>query len=69
VVGGAILDHYSAALGDIAEVGFTAYWQREFRPYLRAAAEHFSPERTSLTDRLFGRGPESRSSVRNPDLE
>jgi hypothetical protein len=55
IVGGALLDHYSKALGDIAETGFTSYWKGEFRPYLRAAAEQFVPEHRSLTERLFRR--------------
>jgi len=55
VVGGAILDHYSEALTDIGNVGFGRYWQREFRPYLRAAAAHFSPDHTSFTERILER--------------
>jgi hypothetical protein len=54
-VGGPILDHYSAALQEIAKTGFTAYWAREFRPYLRGAAEQFAPGRVSLTERLLRR--------------
>jgi hypothetical protein len=54
-VGGAVLDHYTAALEEIARTGFTAYWIREFRPYLRAAAEQFAPDRESLTERLLRR--------------
>lgn len=60
-VGGAILDHYTAALEEIAHTGFMAYWVREFRPYLRAAAEQFAPNRESLTERLL-----RRSRRRNP---
>jgi hypothetical protein len=55
VVGGALLEHYSMTLGEIERNGFAAYWKREFRPYLRAAAEQFSPERVSLTERLIRR--------------
>jgi hypothetical protein len=32
-----------------------AYWAREFRPYLRAAAGQFSPAHRSLTERLLQR--------------
>jgi hypothetical protein len=53
MVGGAILDHYSAALEEVSRAGFTGYWKREFRPYLRAAAVQFAPEHPSLTERLF----------------
>jgi hypothetical protein len=53
VLGEAILDHYSDTLAEMSKTGFAAYWTREFRPYLRAAAEQFAPERRSLTYRLF----------------
>jgi hypothetical protein len=54
VLGESILDHYSATLTEMSKTGFTAYWTREFRPYLRAAAEQFAPtRRATLTDRLF----------------
>ena len=53
VVGGALLDHYSQTLGEISQTGFVEHWTREFRPYLRAAAEQFAPGRKSLTERLF----------------
>jgi hypothetical protein len=53
ILGGAILDHYSACLEQISRTGFAAYWKQEFRPYLRAAAVQFAPEHQSLTERLF----------------
>jgi hypothetical protein len=53
IVGGAILDHYSATLEEISRTGFSGYWRREFKPYLRAAAMQFAPEHGSLTERLF----------------
>ena len=53
VVGDAVLEHYSTTLREIAVTGFPAYWKHEFRPYLRAAAEQFAPEHSSLTERLF----------------
>ena len=53
VVGEAILDHYGEALKEIGNAGFGRYWQREFRPYLRAAAEHFSPDHSSFTERML----------------
>ena len=55
VLGDTILDHYTAALGEIARTGFFAYWSREFRPYLRGAAEQFAPEHESLTERFLKR--------------
>jgi hypothetical protein len=50
VLGEAILDHYTDVLTDIQTTGFIEYWQREFRPYLRAAAEQFTPGKESLTE-------------------
>jgi hypothetical protein len=55
VVGEVILDHYSQTLDEISQTGFVEYWKREFRPYLRAAAQQFAPGRKSLTERLLRR--------------
>jgi hypothetical protein len=55
VLGGAILDHYVQALAEISRTGFFAYWKREFRPYLRAAALQFAPQHETLTERLLRR--------------
>ena len=46
-----LLDHYAKTLAEIHERGFAAYWAEQFRPYLRAAAGHFSPTQRALTDR------------------
>jgi hypothetical protein len=56
VLGDAILDHYVETLAAIRKAGFVAYWAQEFQPYLRGAAEQFSPEKVSLTERLLRRG-------------
>jgi len=56
VLGDTILDHYMASLGEIGRTGFFAYWSREFRPYLRGAAEQFAPDHESLTEKLLKRG-------------
>ena len=53
VLGDTVLNHYTAALTEIARAGFFEYWSREFRPYLRGAAEQFAPGRESLTERLL----------------
>ena len=53
VLGEAILDHYTNALAEIGRAGFLGYWAREFRPYLRGAAEQFAPGHESLTERLL----------------
>jgi hypothetical protein len=55
VLGAAILDHYAEALKEIGQTGFLNYWAREFRPYLKGAAEQFAATHVSLTDRLFER--------------
>jgi hypothetical protein len=55
VLGEAILDHYTEVLSEIQREGFGVYWQREFRPYLRAAAEQFAPERESWTEKWLWR--------------
>lgn len=60
IVGGAVLDHYSATLGEIERTGFVAFWKREFRPYLRAAAEQFAPEHLSMTERFMRKRTGSR---------
>jgi hypothetical protein len=49
----ALLDHYRQTLGEIQQVGYLAYTGRQFRPYVRAAVDQFSPKRTTLTQRLF----------------
>ncbi len=53
VVGDGLLTHYKEALGEISRTGFLEYWKREFRPYLRAAAEQFARSRQSSTERLL----------------
>jgi hypothetical protein len=55
VMGGAILDHYSESLKEIAKTGFGAYWAREFRPYLHGAAEQFARDHESATERWLSR--------------
>lgn len=53
VLGSAILDHYAESLEEISRTGFMAYWTREFRPYLRAAALQFAPQHETWTERLL----------------
>ena len=50
-----LLDHYDNTLKEIRQVGYVAYWTREFRPYLRAAAKQFSASHRSLTERFLDR--------------
>ncbi len=50
-----MLDHYERAIGEIRETGYVAFWSREFRPYLQAAARQFSTSHGSWTERLLKR--------------
>ncbi len=52
-VAAALLDHYSETLKEIRKTGYLAYWTREFRPYLRAAASQFSPRRKTISGSLW----------------
>jgi hypothetical protein len=52
VFAAALLDHYRQTLSDMREVGYLAYAGRQFRPYVRAAVDQFSPKRRTLTQRL-----------------
>ncbi len=56
IFAGVLLDHYSATLAEIRGAGYAAYWVREYRPYLKAAAAQFSPRRKTLTERVLRRG-------------
>ncbi|MFN2421504.1 MAG: hypothetical protein ABR527_09040, partial [Gemmatimonadota bacterium] len=49
----ALLDHYRETLGEIKQVGYSAYTSRQLRPYVRAALDQFSPNRLTLTQRLI----------------
>ena len=55
LLGESLLGHYRSTLDEIHRTGYLQYWVREFRPYLRAAAEQFSPRRPTLTQRLIDR--------------
>jgi hypothetical protein len=48
-----MLDHYSQTLHEIQQAGYLAYAARQFRPYVRAAVDQFSPKRRTLTQRLI----------------
>jgi hypothetical protein len=51
----ALLDHFRQTLSELEQVGYLAFAARQFRPYVRAAAAQFSPERQTLTDRALAR--------------
>ncbi len=52
---GTLLEHYRNTLSEISDVGFLRYWTQQFRPYLQTAASQFSPQHSSLTERLLGK--------------
>jgi hypothetical protein len=60
VVAAALLDHYKQTLTEIRQVGYLPYAGRQFRPYMRAALEQFSPKRRTLTQRLLEKLPRTR---------
>ncbi len=55
-----LLDHYRETLNEIQQVGYLTYAGRQFRPYMRAAADQFSPKRRTLTQRLLEKLAERR---------
>ncbi len=57
IFGAAILDHYGQTLDEIRRVGYVKFAVRQLQPYVRAAANQFSPSRTTLTQRLLDKIP------------
>jgi len=55
VLAASLLEQYRATLGELRQVGYTAYATRQLRPYVRAAVSHFSPVKSTLTERLLDR--------------
>ena len=55
IVAVALLDHYSQTLAEIRRTGYAAFATRQFAPYVRAARDHFSPGKKTLTERLLRR--------------
>jgi hypothetical protein len=55
IVAVALLDHYSQTLAEMRETGYAAFATRQFGPYVRAAADQFSPKRSTLTERVLGK--------------
>jgi hypothetical protein len=49
----ALLDHYRHTLSEIRQVGYVGYAGRQLRPYLRACVNQFSPERSTVTQRVI----------------
>ena len=61
ILAAALLDHYRHTLGDMRQAGYMVYAARQFRPYIRAAVDQFSPKRRTLTQRLLERIAPNRS--------
>ena len=55
MVGVAMLDHYSRTLAEMRQTGYATFAVRQFRPYVRAAVDQFSPKRRTLTERMLDR--------------
>jgi len=55
VLAASLLEQYRATLREVREVGYAAYATRQLRPYVRAAASQFRPEKPTLTERLLDR--------------
>ena len=53
IVAAALLDHYTETLAEMRETGYAAFAVRQFRPYVRAAVDQFSPKKQTLTGRLL----------------
>jgi hypothetical protein len=64
ILAAALLDHYRQTLDEMREVGYLAYVNRQFRPYVRAAVSQFSPKRRTVTERLIDKLASVRSSAR-----
>jgi hypothetical protein len=53
LLAGELLDHYASTLRKIRRTGYLPYWARQLKPYVRAAASHFSLDQSSYTEKLF----------------
>jgi hypothetical protein len=53
MLAGGLLDHYRTTMHEIRAAGYMAFWMREFKPYLKAAAAQFSRGRVTLTERML----------------
>jgi hypothetical protein len=62
VFAAALLEHYRHTLSEIQKVGYLAYVNRQFRPYVRAAVHQFSPKQRTFTERLVAK----LASLRSP---
>ena len=61
----ALLDHYKQTMNDIQQTGYLAYAGRQFRPYVRAAVDQFSPKRRTITQQLLEKIQSKRARSRH----
>lgn len=50
-----VLDHFRQTLDEIQTTGYIRFAERQFRPYVRAAVNQFSPKKQTLTERVLNR--------------
>jgi hypothetical protein len=62
VLGAALLDDYRRTLAELRDVGYASYARRQLAPYVRAAANQFSPGKSTLTERILDRIRRGRSA-------
>ena len=55
VLAASLLEQYRATLNEVRQVGYTEYATRQLSPYVRAAASHFAPSRSTFTERFLDR--------------
>jgi len=55
ILAASLLDYYQTTLQEVREVGYATYAARQLSPYLRAAASHLAPGRTTMTERFLQR--------------
>jgi hypothetical protein len=67
IFGAALLEHYQQTLSEIRRVGYVRYARRQFRPYVRACINQFSPKRSTVTERLLEKLQSMRSAGEERD--
>jgi hypothetical protein len=55
VLAASLLEQYRATLNEVRQVGYTEYATRQLSPYVRAAASHLAPSKSTFTERLLDR--------------
>lgn len=55
VLAASLLEQYRATLNEVRQIGYTEYATRQLSPYVRAAASHFAPSKSTFTERLLDR--------------